>query len=77
MPDERGAEAGPLRRCIVTGEVRPKAELLRFVVGPDGAVVPDLGGAAARTGFVVDAAARYSRRGGRQERSSPRRREAR
>lgn len=35
-------EAGPLRRCIVTGAVRPKAELLRFVVGPEGEVVPDM-----------------------------------
>jgi predicted RNA-binding protein YlxR (DUF448 family) len=31
-----------LRRCIVTGVVRPKAELLRFVVAPDGGVVPDI-----------------------------------
>lgn len=37
-------EAGPLRRCIVTGDVHPKAELLRFVVAPDGTVVPDLAG---------------------------------
>jgi predicted RNA-binding protein YlxR (DUF448 family) len=34
-------ESGPRRRCIVTGEVRDRAGLLRFVVGPDGAVVPD------------------------------------
>lgn len=34
---------GPERRCIVTGQVRPKEELLRFVVSPDGEVVPDLG----------------------------------
>lgn len=40
----RRDEAVPCRRCIVTGEVRPKAELLRFVVGPDGAVVPDIEG---------------------------------
>jgi len=33
----------PLRRCIVSGEVRPKAELLRFVADPAGTVVPDLG----------------------------------
>jgi len=33
----------PERRCIVTGAVRPKAELLRFVVDPDGAIVPDPG----------------------------------
>jgi len=33
---------GPERKCIATGEVRPKASLVRFVVGPDGAVVPDV-----------------------------------
>jgi predicted RNA-binding protein YlxR (DUF448 family) len=33
---------GPLRRCLAIGAVRPKAELIRFVVGPDGEVVPDL-----------------------------------
>ncbi len=33
-----------MRRCFVTGEVRPKRELLRFVVGPDGQIVPDLRG---------------------------------
>lgn len=32
----------PERRCIVTGEVQPKAGLIRFVVGPDGTVVPDI-----------------------------------
>jgi uncharacterized protein len=35
---------GPLRRCLVTGEERPKAELVRFVVDPSGAVVPDVDG---------------------------------
>ena len=30
------------RRCLVTGEVQPKAGLIRFVLGPDGIVVPDL-----------------------------------
>jgi predicted RNA-binding protein YlxR (DUF448 family) len=30
------------RRCIVTGEVQPKAGLVRFVIGPDGTVVPDI-----------------------------------
>jgi hypothetical protein len=33
---------GPERKCIATGEVRPKASLVRFVIGPDGAVVPDV-----------------------------------
>ena len=32
----------PERRCIVTGDVKPKAGLIRFVVGPDEMVVPDL-----------------------------------
>ncbi|SIS88274.1 RNA-binding protein [Paracoccus saliphilus] len=32
----------PERRCIVTGEVQPKLGLIRFVVGPDSLVVPDL-----------------------------------
>jgi predicted RNA-binding protein YlxR (DUF448 family) len=31
------------RRDIVSGEVMDEAALVRFVVGPDGAVVPDLG----------------------------------
>jgi len=30
------------RRCIATGESQPKAGLLRFVVGPDGTIGPDL-----------------------------------
>ena len=30
------------RRCIVSGEVLPEAKLIRFVVGPDGALTPDL-----------------------------------
>jgi hypothetical protein len=32
------------RRCIVAGDIRPKAELVRCVVGPDGAIVPDIAG---------------------------------
>jgi predicted RNA-binding protein YlxR (DUF448 family) len=32
----------PERTCIVTRTVRPAAELIRFVVGPDRRVVPDL-----------------------------------
>ncbi|MGH1354174.1 MAG: RNA-binding protein [Thalassovita sp.] len=30
------------RKCIATGEVQPKHGLIRFVVGPDAQVVPDL-----------------------------------
>jgi len=35
-------DTGPLRRCLVTGEVRAKPDLIRFVVGPDGRVHPDV-----------------------------------
>lgn len=31
------------RRCIVSGETAPKHGLIRFVVGPDNVIVPDLG----------------------------------
>lgn len=30
------------RRCIVTGEVQPKSGLIRFVLGPDDTVYPDI-----------------------------------
>ena len=30
------------RRCIVTGEILPEARLLRFVLAPDGEIVPDV-----------------------------------
>jgi predicted RNA-binding protein YlxR (DUF448 family) len=33
---------GPERRCIVTGESQPRGGLLRFVLGPDGQLAPDL-----------------------------------
>ena len=33
---------GMARHCAVTREIRPVGELIRFVVGPDGAVVPDI-----------------------------------
>jgi predicted RNA-binding protein YlxR (DUF448 family) len=47
MPPEPTAEdapvvTGPLRTCIVTGETMAPERMIRFVVGPDGDVVPDL-----------------------------------
>lgn len=44
-PDRAEAEepeTGPLRRCVLTGARQAKEAMIRFVVGPDGAVVPDL-----------------------------------
>lgn len=41
----RGKERDePERRCIVTGDRGGKAGLIRFVLGPDGQIVPDLAG---------------------------------
>src|SRR6476469_8537806 len=33
---------GSERFCVATGEVKPVEEMIRFVLGPDGAAVPDL-----------------------------------
>jgi len=35
-------QRAPLRTCIVTREQKPPEELIRFVEGPDGQIVPDL-----------------------------------
>src|SRR6185295_11629785 len=37
-------ERGPLRTCLASGEVLPRERLMRFVVGPEGEIVPDLAG---------------------------------
>ena len=39
-----GTARSPLRRCLASGAVRPRAQLLRFVIGPDGVLVFDLAG---------------------------------
>jgi len=39
---QHGDLSEPMRRCIATGQVRKKEELLRFVVSPDGTVVLDI-----------------------------------
>ena len=39
---KRNRPETPERRCIVTGDVQPKAGLIRFVIGPEGQVVPDV-----------------------------------
>ena len=46
---------GPERRCIVTGEVQPKAGLIRFDVGPEGQVVADVLGRLPGRGLWVTA----------------------
>ncbi len=44
---------GPERKCIATGEVSPKEGLIRFVVGPDSQIVPDLAGKLPGRGVYV------------------------
>jgi predicted RNA-binding protein YlxR (DUF448 family) len=46
-------EDGPERKCIATGEVQPKFGLIRFVMGPDGDVIPDLAGKLPGRGVYV------------------------
>jgi len=45
----------PQRLCVVTRTVRPVAELLRFVIGPNGEVVPDVKGKLPGRGVWVTA----------------------
>jgi hypothetical protein len=45
----------PQRLCTVTRTVRPVAELIRFVIGPDGNVVPDVKGKLPGRGVWVTA----------------------
>lgn len=56
----RGGQAknhddGPERKCIATGEVQPRDGLIRFVLGPDGRIVPDLAGKLPGRGVYVSA----------------------
>jgi len=52
MEDDADA---PLRRCVVTREVLAKAALIRFVIGPAGEIVPDVGERLPGRGFWVKA----------------------
>ncbi|AUQ68206.1 RNA-binding protein [Phaeobacter inhibens] len=44
---------GPERKCLATGEIQPKEGLIRFVVGPEGQVVPDVMGKLPGRGVYV------------------------
>lgn len=41
VPEALDIKDGPERRCLVSGAVLPVTEMVRFVVGPDGMIVPD------------------------------------
>jgi uncharacterized protein len=55
----RGGQAkqseDPDRRCIVSGEVQPKAGLIRFVLSPDGVIMPDMAAKLPGRGIWVSA----------------------
>jgi hypothetical protein len=46
---------GPWRRCLVGGVTRLAEEMIRFVVAPDGVVVPDVAGRLPGRGFWLSA----------------------
>jgi len=56
----RGGKSGessgdPERKCIVSGDVEPQHGLIRFVVGPDDQIVPDILGKLPGRGIWVSA----------------------
>ena len=50
----KAVETG-FRRCIASGESFPRAQLIRFVVGPDDGLVPDLAGRLPGRGLWISA----------------------
>lgn len=55
MPGKQEIE----RRCALTHEVKPAADLLRFVVGPDGVLVPDTEARAEGRGVWISLGAHF------------------
>jgi predicted RNA-binding protein YlxR (DUF448 family) len=55
--DDHGAE-GSLRRCVASGEVQSPARMIRFVVGPEDLIVPDVAHKLPGRGFWVTADAK-------------------
>ena len=47
------AKEAEIRKCVLTGEVRPKDELLRFVLMRDGTVLPDFNKKLDGRGFYI------------------------
>ena len=69
-------ETGPLRRCIVTRERLPKERMIRFVVGPDRQIVPDLAARLPGRGIWLSASADVLKSGDAHEAKTTRRRAA-
>ncbi len=52
---EKSRADGRERKCLATGETQPKAGLIRFVLGPDNQVYPDVMGKLPGRGVYVSA----------------------
>ncbi len=48
-------DRGPHRRCIVSATVRPRQHLVRFVISPEGQIVPDVAQRLPGRGFWLSA----------------------
>ena len=59
---EDAAENGPLRRCVVTGESLDPGQMIRFVVGPEDRLVPDVASKLPGRGIWVGARRELIRR---------------
>ena len=55
--DEADEERGPLRRCLVTRQSGERAQMIRFVLGPDRLIVPDLAARLPGRGFWLSPSA--------------------
>lgn len=56
IPSESEERTAHERRCIVSGAMHPIAEMVRFVVGPEGEIVPDVAETLPGRGLWVTAA---------------------
>lgn len=54
-PEEVGERGSRLRRCIVTGDILPHDQMIRFVAGPDDVLTPDLAASLPGRGYWVTA----------------------
>lgn len=52
-PETQNLKPNPTRTCIITREVKPKETLIRFVLSPEGKLVPDLAGKLPGRGMYV------------------------
>ncbi|MCH2168920.1 MAG: RNA-binding protein [Oceanicola sp.] len=52
---DKNRTAGPERKCLASGESQPTAGMIRFVVGPDDMIVPDILGKLPGHGLWVSA----------------------